>query len=82
MKITVEFKAATIDDVAFQTLVGIQRAIDSSEQDRTVLQGLLSPTVYNIDEVIDAVIATKDYKGEIVVDCDKWSYIAGFTINK
>ena len=82
MKITVEFKAATIDDVAFQTLVGIQRAIDSSEQDRTVLQGLLSPTVYNTDEVIDAIIATKGYKGEIVVDCDKWSYIAGFTLTK
>lgn len=82
MKIFVEFKAATVDDDAFQTLLGISRAIDQAVQNRSVLQELLRPTVHNVVGVIDAIIATKDYSGEITVDCDKWSYIAGFIINK
>lgn len=82
MKIIVEFKAATINDAAFQTLIGISRAINQSVESRDVLTALLKPTVHNVEQVIDAIIATKDYTGEITVDCDKWSYIAGFTINK
>lgn len=82
MKITVEFKAATVDNDAFQTLIGISRAIAAKSQNREVLRNLLLPTVHNIDSVIDAIIATKDYTGDITVDCDNWSYVAGFTINK
>lgn len=82
MKFFVEFPAATIDTEAIQTLVSVSSLLSRRIADRDIIRTVLVDRVYNIDAVIESVVdaASLQPGTTVVVDCDKWSSVAGFEI--
>ena len=81
MKINIEFKANTTDADGFNTLVTIGRLLKRQETDADVIRELLKKHVYNVGIVTNAIIASVN-EPVITVDCQEWSYVAGFTLTK
>ncbi len=81
--IKVEFKSGITDEEGFQTLVTIGRLLKREETDIDVIRTLLQKEVSNLDTVVEGIrLCGTNHIKSITVDCDEWSYVAGFTLNK
>lgn len=82
MTIQVEFKAATTAADAHSILSKIRYCVVERTTNEVVISALISPAVYNVASVTNQIATSATVDTDIVVSCDEWADVRGFTIKR